>query len=101
METSVEEMKKREEMVNSMCNCNSCPSYKAYGKEDDFIGYCFPSHGKSKNLAEHGCICGTCPIFSKMNFQTIYFCTRNIEEIQKAAIVKEGCQLHNHQVHQL
>jgi len=44
MELSPEEMKKREDMVNSMCTCKSCPTYKAYGKEDDYIGYCFPTH---------------------------------------------------------
>lgn len=51
MKMAPEEMKKQEEMVDSIYICRSCPSYKAVGKEDDYVAYCFPTHGKSKNLA--------------------------------------------------
>ena len=95
MEISREEMKKREAMVNSMCTCKICPSYTAYGKEDDYIAYCFPPHGKSENLAEHGCICGTCPVNTKMDFLTAYYCTRDIEMKQKAAIAEAEWKGHS------
>ncbi len=92
---SPEDMKKREEMVNSMCICKSCPTYKAYGKDDAFIAYCLPTHGKSKNLAEHGCICGTCPVYEKMKFMTAYYCTRDIEMKQKTAIAEAAWSGHS------
>lgn len=95
MKMSPEEMKKQEEMVNSMCICKSCPTYKAYGKEDDYIAYCFPTHGKSKNLAEHGCICGTCLVYEKMKFVTAYYCTRDIEMKQKTAIAEAAWKGHS------
>lgn len=95
MEMTPEEMKKQEDMVDSMCICKNCPTYRAYGKEDDFISYCLPSRGKSKNLAEHGCICGTCPIYMKKNFVTAYFCTRDIEMKQKTAIVEAAWRGHS------
>ena len=95
MEMPSEEMKKQEEMVNSMCICKSCPSYTAYGKEDDHIGYCFPTHEKSENLAEHGCTCGTCPIYMKMDFMTNYYCTRDIEMKQKMAIAEASWTGHS------
>lgn len=98
---SSEELKKREEMANSLCICQSCPSYKAYGKEDDYIAYCFPTHGKSKNLAEHGCKCGTCPVYANMNFRTAYYCTRGLEDEQKAAIADPSYGKHDHATHQL
>lgn len=98
---SPEDMKKKEEMVNSMCICKSCPTYKAYGKEDDYIAYCFSTHGKSKNLAEHGCVCGTCPIYTKMNFRTTYYCTRGLEKEQKAVIADPNYGKHDHTTHQL
>jgi hypothetical protein len=98
---SSENMKFNEEMVNSMCICESCPSYKAYGKKDDYIAYCYPTHGKSKNLAEHGCMCGTCPVYSKMNFMTAYYCTRGLEKEQKAAIADPSYGKHDHATHQL
>ena len=95
MEMTPEEIKKREAMVDSMCICKNCPSYSAYGKEDDFISYCLPSRGKSKNLAEHGCICGTCPIYMKKNYVIAYYCTRDIEMKQKTAIVEAAWQGHS------
>ncbi len=88
MEMSPDEMKKQEEMINSMCICKGCPTYTAYGKKDDFIAYCFPTHGKSKNLAEHGCTCGICPVYEKKKFMTAYFCTRDIDMKQKVAIAE-------------
>jgi hypothetical protein len=79
-----------EKEIVSMCMCPTCPTYKAYGKEDEYIAYCLPTHGKSKNLAEHGCKCGLCPVFEKKNFKTVYFCTRDIEQKQKVAIKAEN-----------
>ena len=76
---------KRKEIV-SMCICPTCPTYKAYGKEDDFIAYCV--NGKSKNLAEHGCKCGLCPVYEKMKYVTAYYCTRGIEDNQKKHIAE-------------
>lgn len=95
MEILPSEMKKREDMVDSMCICKSCSSYKAYVKETDFIGYCFPTHSKSKNLAEHGCICGTCSVYEKMTFLTAYYCNRDIEMKQKAAIAEAAWSGHS------
>jgi hypothetical protein len=76
-----------EKKIESMCICPTCPTYKAYGKEDDYIAYCL--HGKSKNLAEHGCKCGLCPVYDKKKFVTTYFCTRDTEAKQKMAIAKQ------------
>ncbi len=90
MAMTPEETKKREEMVNSMCICRSCPTYVALGKEDDFIGYCFEGHGKSKNITkEQGCYCGTCPIYEMYRYLTQYYCTRGTEKEVKEAIAKE------------
>ncbi len=90
MTLSAEELKNREEMVNSMCICRACPTYVALGKEDDFVGYCFPGHGRSKNItAENGCICGTCPVYGMYQYLTQYYCTRGTEQEQKEAIARE------------
>lgn len=95
------DLKKQEKMFNSMCICPTCPTYQAYGKEDDYIAYCFSTHGKSKNLAEHGCKCGTCPVYEKMNFLTAYYCTRGLEKEQKAEIADPAYGKHDHATHQL
>ncbi len=90
MTMTPEDMKKREEMVNSMCICRGCPTYTVLGKEDDYMGYCFPGRGRSKNIKdEQGCICGTCPIYGMFRYLTQYYCTRGTEQEQKAAIAKE------------
>ena len=86
---SPEEMEKRLKMVESACICRGCPTYTALGKEDDYIAYCFPTKGESKNIAEEkGCICGTCPVYAQMDFITAYYCARGIEMKQKEAIAE-------------
>lgn len=95
MELSPEEIKKREEETVSMCICPTCPTYLAYGKEDDHIAYCFPTHGKSKNLAEHGCKCPTCPVYAKMNYVTAYYCTRDLDMKQRIAIAEAEWKGHS------
>lgn len=56
MKMTAEEMEKRLKMVESMCICKGCPTYKALDKEDNYIAYCFPTRGKSKNVSEEkGC----------------------------------------------
>ena len=88
VDMSAEEIKRREDTANTMCICPTCPTYIAFGKEDDYTAYCFPTHGKSKNLSEHGCKCPTCMYYEKMNFLTAYYCTRDTEMKQKAAIAE-------------
>ncbi len=79
-----------EEMAYSMCICRSCPTYIAWGKEDDYVGYCLPSRGRSKNITtEKGCYCGTCPVYEMYKFLTQYYCTRGTEKEQKDAIARE------------
>ena len=88
---SSEEMKKREEKINTMCICRSCPTYQALGEEDDYIGYCFQNHGRSKKIVkETGCYCGTCPVYEMYRFMTNYYCTRGLETEQKRAIIVES-----------
>lgn len=84
-----EETEKRLKMVESMCVCKGCPTYKSLQKEDDNIAYCFPTCGKSRNITEEkGCTCGVCPVYAEMKFLTAYYCTRGIEMKQKAAIAE-------------
>jgi len=35
-------MAERLKMVESMCICRNCPSYKNLGEDDEYIAYCFP-----------------------------------------------------------
>lgn len=96
MKMTPEEMEKRLKMVESMCICKGCSTYKALGKEDDYIAYCFPTRGKSKNISEEkGCTCGVCPVYAKMKFMTAYYCTRGIEMKQKVAIAEATWKGHS------
>ena len=96
MKMTPEEMEKRLKMVESRCICKGCPTYKALGKEDDYIAYCFPTRGKSKNISEEkGCTCGVCPVYAQMKFMTAYYCTRDIEMKQKVAIAEAEWKGHS------
>ncbi len=91
-----EEMEKRLKMIESMCICKGCPTYKALGSDDDYIAYCFPTRGRSKNISEEkGCTCGVCPVYAQMKFITAYYCTRGIEMKQKLAIAEASWKGHS------
>lgn len=93
---SPKEMDKRLKMVESMCVCRRCPTYKALGEKDDYIAYCFPSRGKSRKITEEkGCTCGICPVYGQMRFMTSYYCTRGIEMKQKEAIAEATWKGHS------
>ena len=54
------------------CICKGCPSYVLCKEK---IGYCV--YGKSKCIKEEaGCICGNCPVYSKLKLNGGSFCTR-------------------------
>jgi hypothetical protein len=96
MEMTPEQMAERLKMVESMCICRSCPTYTNLGEDDEYIVYCFPSRGRSKNISEEkGCTCGVCPVYDEMKFMTAYYCTRDIEMKQKIAIVDEAWKGHS------
>ncbi len=80
-EMNPEQMEEKKQMVLQMCICKNCPSFVDCSGES--IGYCFPSIGKSKCIAEEkGCICGGCPITEKMGLKNTYFCTKGSEKEQ-------------------
>lgn len=90
MQLSPEEMKKREDMFNTMCICRGCPTYRGLGKQDEYIAYCFANHGRSKTIAdEKGCYCGICSVYKSYRYLTNYYCTRGLESEQKQAIARE------------
>ena len=96
MKMTPEDLEKRLKMVESMCICRSCPTYKNLGKEDDYIAYCFPTRGKSESISEEkGCTCGVCPVYAKMKFMTAYYCTRDVEMKQKVAIAEAAWKGHS------
>lgn len=96
MKMTPEEIEKRLKMVESMCICRGCPTYGALGKEDDYVAYCFPTRGESKNISkEEGCTCGVCPVYAQMKFMTTYYCTRGIEMKQKEAIAEAAWKGHS------
>jgi len=75
-----EEMKQKKQMVLSMCICKNCPTW-VEGAEP--IGFCFPAIGKNPMITEEkGCICPTCPVFSKLSLTKDYFCTKGSEKEQ-------------------
>lgn len=92
MKVSLEQIKKMEIMANSTCNCPACPTYKNFfkeGEDDDYIGYCFVTNGKSvKITGEKTCICPACPVFALMKFAKSFFCTRDSELQQSGRIPK-------------
>ena len=46
-------------------------------------GFCFAAIGKSGCISEEkGCICGSCPVTSKMGLKHGYYCTRGSETVQ-------------------
>lgn len=52
------------------CICRGCPSFVECKEK---IAYCFTA--KSKCIKERkGCICGACPVHSKFNLKTGYYC---------------------------
>ncbi len=81
MEMSPEEMEKRKQMALSMCICKSCPTY-VEGAEP--IAYCNVLIGKNAMITEEkGCICPTCPVFTKMSLTKDYYCTKGSEPEQR------------------
>lgn len=75
-----EEMEEKKKMVLEMCICKTCPSFVECGEQG---GFCFPTIGKSDCIKEEkGCICGTCPVYSKMELKNMYYCTRGSEKEQ-------------------
>lgn len=90
MTSSAEDLRETEAKISTMCICRGCPTYVALGVEDDYVGYCFVGHGRSKKItSEEGCICGTCPVYEMNQYMTNYYCTRGIEKEQKEAIAQE------------
>ncbi len=81
-ETSPEKLKKREEMVISMCICPECPSWVECGEKG---GYCFETIGKSGGISEEkGCICLGCPVANKLGLDYMYYCTRGSAKEQES-----------------
>ncbi|AKB24994.1 hypothetical protein MSMTP_1525 [Methanosarcina sp. MTP4] len=69
-EISPEELKKREEMVISMCICPSCPSWVECGEKG---GYCFETISKRGGISEeNGCICLGFPVANKLRLDYMY-----------------------------
>lgn len=61
-----------DEELQAQCICRGCPSYVDCGEA---LAYCLV--GISKCIkTEQGCICSSCPVFEKMNFDRLYYCLR-------------------------
>ena len=92
MKVSLEEVKKMENIANSMCNCTACPTYRnafKKGEGDDYIAYCFVTNGKSMKITnEKQCICPKCPVFAQFKFAKLFYCTRGSELQQLGRIPK-------------
>jgi hypothetical protein len=96
MKMSPQQKKERLMIVEDMCICKSCPTYKNLRRVDGYIGYCHPSHGKSMMIREEkGCTCGICPVYNQNKFITSYFCTRDTDMKQKTAIVDKAWKGHS------
>ena len=70
--------------IIKLCICEGCPSYVDYSKQGATHekAFCLIM-GKSKCIIkEKGCICGACPVKSKMELKNLYFCTKGREEQQ-------------------
>jgi len=88
---SPEEMEEKKKMVLSMCTCENCPTWKDCHDSAKEKGFCFMTIGKSKCIKqEKGCICGSCPVYSKMGLKHGYYCTRDSEMAQNMKDRKEG-----------
>ncbi|MFX1464892.1 MAG: DUF2769 domain-containing protein [Promethearchaeota archaeon] len=71
----------KKQMVLSMCICKSCPTW-VEGAEP--IGFCNALIGKNPKItSDKGCICPTCPVFSKMSLTKDYYCIKGSEPEQK------------------
>lgn len=80
-EISPETLKKREEMIVSMCICPECPSWVECWEKG---GYCFETIGKSEGIREeNGCICLGCPVTNKLGLEYMYYCTRGSAKEQE------------------
>ena len=83
MKVNLEEVRKMENMANSMCNCTACPTYRNVfkkGKDDDYIAYCFVTKGKSMKINnERQCVCPSCPVSVQMKLTKSFYCTRGSE----------------------
>jgi len=70
--------------ILKLCICEGCPTYvdcTIQGKTRE-KAFCLIM-GKSKCIKqEKGCICGACPVKSKMKLKNLYFCTKGNEEQQ-------------------
>jgi hypothetical protein len=66
--------------AQEICICPSCPTYLEC---DEPPAFCLLKAGKSACIkAEHGCICGGCPVHDALEFQFGYYCTRGSEAAQ-------------------
>ncbi len=87
MEMGEISMEEKMSYVLSNCMCEKCSSYKncsAEGGKKE-LGFCFPKIGKSVCITEEkGCICGSCPVYSKLGLRYMYYCTRGSEKDQMA-----------------
>jgi len=73
----------KEELMN-LCICEGCPTYVDCSKQGASKDKAFcVVFGKSKCITkEKGCICGACPVKSKLKLKNFYFCTKGSEEQQ-------------------
>lgn len=70
--------------ILKLCICEGCPSYVDCSQQGSTRekAFCLIM-GKSKCISkEKGCICGACPVKSKMKLKNLYFCTKGREEQQ-------------------
>jgi hypothetical protein len=83
-ETQVKSEKEKTDILK-LCICESCPSYVDCGGQGKAKekAFCMAFVGKSACITqEKGCLCGACPVKSKMKLRNIYFCTSGSEEQQ-------------------
>ena len=62
--------KEDKKWAEKSCICKKCPTFKECKEK---IAFCL--NGKSKCIkSQSGCLCPTCPIQKKFNFNKVYYC---------------------------
>lgn len=78
-----EEQIKKIKGSESLCICQSCPTYNKCAQEEGELVYCLIGASPSCITEEVGCICPACPLWEKMDFKNEYYCTKGTEIDQR------------------
>ncbi len=66
--------------AEKICICPDCPTYVPC---EESVSFCLYPLGQSQCIsAEHGCVCGGCPVHDADNMLFGYYCTHGSEAAQ-------------------